>query len=120
VPSKRYEVVPELTLGQLATYHNDVVAALRLYFSSASPAFGERYFGKPPSEALQEAARELETRLNESDIRSSLMVLTGLEAHFNLDFEYRCRNRLRAPLSRYFRDLERERKGRVRLDDDIP
>ncbi len=99
MPSERYQVVPELTLEQLASYHSDIVAALRLYFSRTSPAFADRYFGKPLSEALRAAAQDLQTRLDESDIRSSLMVLTGLEAHFYSDFEYRCRYRLKDPLS---------------------
>src|SRR5205823_4082506 len=51
--------------------------------------------------------------------RSALSVLTSLEASFRLDYEYRCRKRMKDSLSRTFRGLEKVRKRYVSLDDDI-
>jgi hypothetical protein len=52
-------------------------------------------------------ARTLESRLVESDFRSALTVLTGLEAYFRTDFNERCRRRLKDDLSVRFREIER-------------
>ena len=114
MPRSRFVVDPNLQLEELAAYHDDIVAALRLFFSSAALAL------TPRLERLSAAERDsrLESRILESDVRSSLAVLTSLEACFRRDFESRCRKRLKDDLSAYFRGIER-RGGRVRLDTDI-
>ena len=112
---KRFALDPTLQLDELASYHQDIVASLRLYFSASAPTFAERYFGKP----LDEAERQLTLRLHESDLRSALVVLTSLEASFKVDFHFRCRRRLKDPLSIYFREVKKKRKDAVRLDEDI-
>jgi hypothetical protein len=66
-----------------------------------------------------EVEKELPVRLDESDVRSALVVLTSLEASFRVDFDFRCRKRLKDDLSVYFREVERERESAVRLDEDI-
>jgi hypothetical protein len=105
---------PTLQLNELALYHEDIVAALRLYFSPSAPTFAARFAGK----RLDEVRRELGFRINESDFRSAFVVLTSLEATFWVDFDFRCRKRLKDSLSTYFRQIEKKRK-RVRLDEDI-
>jgi hypothetical protein len=115
VARPRFALVPELTLDAIAAHHEDVVAALRLYFSPASPTYIRRFAGR----LIDEITSELESRLLEEDVRSMLAVLTSLEAHFRADFNLRCRQRLKDDLSRHFRQIERARGDRVRLDEDI-
>jgi hypothetical protein len=95
----------DAALGEVAAYHNDVVSALRLYFS----------FGRRPGEIAPELAAHLE----ETDRRSSFAVLTRLERAFRVDYEYRCRKRLKDDLSKAFCRMHKDRKTRVRLSEDI-
>ena len=111
----QYVVVPELTLEKLAAYHQDVLASFRVYFSPTAPGFEGRFVGQTRAEV----AARLQARVLESDARSALMVLTGLEAHFRTDFYVRCRRRTKDDLSRHFRAIERRRGEQVRLDEDI-
>jgi hypothetical protein len=74
-----------------------------------------RLVGKTPDEV----DRELASRLDESDLRSAFFALTSLEASFRIDFDLRCRRRLKDDLSIYFRQVKRTRKDEVRLDEDI-
>lgn len=112
---KRFAEVPELQLNELDSYHRDVEASLRLYFSPSAAVFAARLVGKGPEELKQ----ELKLRLDESDIRSTFFVLTSLEATFRVDFDVRCRKRKKDVLSVYFRAVEKKRKRAVRLDEDI-
>lgn len=111
--SLHFVLVPELTLERLAAYHADVTASLRLYFSPAAPAFTTRFAAQSP----REVATELRSRLLESDIRSTLVLMTSLEAHFQIDFNLRCRSNLSDALSVHFRDIETTGGNRVRLED---
>jgi hypothetical protein len=43
-------------IRQIAEYHNDVVAALNLYFSNASPSFVNRFLGLRPEEIAAQLA----------------------------------------------------------------
>ena len=79
---KRFTLVPALQLDELASYHQDTEASLRLFFSPPAPAFAVRFAGKQISEVEQ----ELTARLDESDVRSAFAVLTRLEASFRIDF----------------------------------
>ncbi len=121
-------LAPSLELAKIAAYHNDVVSALGLYFSESAPTFATRFGAARPTLHLELLA----SRLEELDFRSSLMVLTSLEAVFRLDFEARCERRLKDPLSLHFRDLRNSRRrkdaaqgtgkrlrGRFNLDKDI-
>jgi len=99
----------------IAEYQNDVELSLRLYFSEVSPSFSVRFFGLRPEEILA----EFNARIEETDQRSAFFVLTSLEAAFRLDYECRCRKRMKDPLSRAFRAIYKERETKVRLDEDI-
>src|SRR5271169_3530447 len=112
---RRPALDPALQLDELVSYHQDIEASLRLYFSPSAPAFTARFFGKRPDEVKS----ELNSRLDESDKRSAFFALTSLEAMFRVDFAFRCNERKKDPLSRYFRDVRKERPDRVRLDEDI-
>src|ERR1017187_7540771 len=112
---ERFALAPALQLDELASYHQDVVASLRLFFDSSAPTFAARFAGKRPDDVLQ----ELGSRLDESDVRSAFVVLTSLEASFRVDFDFRCRRRLKDDLSAHFRTVRKARKEAVRLDEDI-
>jgi hypothetical protein len=104
-----------ISILDVATYHQDADSALRLFFTGANPNFALRFVGKPPSEIDVELA----DRLNETDLRSSLAILTRLEAAFRIDYLQRCQKRKRDPVSRAFRALYKEQGRNVRLEDDI-
>jgi hypothetical protein len=112
---KRFAVAAELQLNELDSYHQDVEASLRLYFSPSAATFAARFVGK----RLEEVKQELKSRIDESDIRSTFFILTSLEASLRVDFEHRCQKRLKDALSREFRKVKKERKYLVRLDEDI-
>lgn len=112
---RQFILVPALELDELAAYHQDVLASLRLYFSPSAPTFAARFVGKKQGVV----DRELALRLDESDVRSAFATLTSLEASFRIDFDFRCRRRLKDDLSIYFRQVKKTRKNAVRLDEDI-
>jgi hypothetical protein len=112
---RRFILIPALELDELAGYHQDVVASLRLYFSPSAPTFAVRFAGR----SMHEADRELTLRLDESDVRSTFAVITRLETTFRVDFDLRCRKRLKDSLSVYFRGIEKTHGNRVRLDEHI-
>lgn len=106
--------MPSGAIVAIAEYRNDVVSALRLYFSNASPSFNNRFVGYSSAE-VKNALRE---RLDETERRSSLAILISLERAFRLDFEYRHRRKVKGNLSRAFRTIRKSRRN-VRLDEDI-
>src|ERR1017187_7889350 len=112
---RRFAISPSLGLDELASYHKDVEASLHLYFSPAAPTFAARFLGKRP----EEVHHQLNSRLDESDVRSTFVVLSSLEASFRVDFAVRCRKRSKDNLSVYFREVDKIRKNAVRLDEDI-
>ncbi|MGA2184003.1 MAG: hypothetical protein ABSH47_13320 [Bryobacteraceae bacterium] len=110
---RQFVFPPALRWDELAAYHQDVVDALHLYFSPVAPTFAVRFVGR----TQDEVRRELASRVDESDLRSALAVLTSLEAGFRIDFDFRCQNRLKDGLSRHFRELAKSRGEKVPLDD---
>ena len=96
----------------IAEYHNDVLSSLRLYFSQVPASFGARFIGRHLDEVLA-------SRVEETDLRSALAILTNVEAAFRVDYELRCQKRMKDDLSRAFRAIYKSRKARVSLEDDI-
>lgn len=102
-------------LLDIARYHADVESSLRLYFNEGSPAFADRFFGLSPDEVTA----ELSARLEETDLRSAFFALASVESAFRTDYEYRCRKKMKDALSRAFREINRSKKARVNLEEDI-
>jgi len=115
MPESRFLIVPPLALEEIAAYHDDSVASLKLYFSPRAPDFPIRFAGQP----FTAVENQLSQRIAESQLRSTFTLLTRLEASFRVDFDSRCRRRLKDDLSRYFREIEKRQGDKVRLDDDI-
>ena len=88
---------------------------MRLYFSPSNPTYDERFVGRREDDVRQ----ELKSRIEESETRSALVLLTRLEASFKVDFDIRCKKRKKDPLSRHLREVEKKRKKRVHLVEDI-
>ena len=101
------------SVADFAAYQQDAEAALRLYFSSVNPSYLALFAGSRQSEVFE----TLETRINETDVRSTLALLAFVEAAFRVDFLWRRRKGKKADsMSIAFR---RYRKENVRLDEDI-
>ena len=90
------------------------MSSLRYYFTEAPSSFA-RFFDSTP----QELAEELKHRIEETDLRSILVTLAALEASFRIDYQSRCREKLKDDLSRAFRAIYKEKEISVSLDQDI-
>lgn len=104
--------MPDAAVIEIAEYRKDVVSALRFYFSHGTKAAGVDLRARLENENM------LAARLVETDQRSVFFVLARLEAVFRMDYESRCRNRMKDDLSRAFRRVRKSQR-RVRLDEDI-
>ena len=102
-------------LVDIARYQSDAEAALRLYYSSSHTEYAARF----ATYLLREVQEEFEQRLQETEMRSSLIVLARLEAAFRTDYRQRARLKLNDPISVDFRKLFKARRERARLEDDI-
>ncbi|HEX3893835.1 MAG TPA: hypothetical protein VHW46_14760 [Terracidiphilus sp.] len=104
-----------LSLDEIAKYHEDIVSSLKSYFNEASAYSTERFFGY----TVSERGEELTTRIDETTLRSILIILASLEAGFRVDYELRCQQRLKDDLSRTFRAIYKEKENNVSLERDI-
>jgi hypothetical protein len=99
----------------LALHHTDVESSLRGYFNANASSYPSRFAGYAPYELIE----ELQERLTELDMTSSLTILTAVEAIFRIDYLQRCYQRKKDPLSRAFRDLHNRKRMNVRLEEEI-
>lgn len=104
--------MPDAEVTSIAEYHTDVVSALRLYFSSAAQS-------SPNPRNSDAIVKLLSLRLRETDQRSAFFVMARLEAAFRVDYECRCRLRMKDELSKAFRRLWKLQTTRVSLDEDL-
>jgi hypothetical protein len=102
-------------LLDLAEYHLDAESSLRLCFTPINPDFVVRFAGEPPSGV----AKQLAQRIDETEMRSALMVMARIEAAFYVDYKQRCKINKSDAVSIAFRRLRRTRGANVRLDEDI-
>ncbi|MXW77780.1 MAG: hypothetical protein F4Z57_02090 [Gemmatimonadetes bacterium] len=102
-----------LPLVQIAQYYSDIEASVRNYFSFENQRLGERFVGYTPLEI----ELEMTSVLAEHARSTSMSILAALEATFRMDFLQRCYKRRRDPLSRYFRELHKQRGQYVPLKD---
>jgi hypothetical protein len=105
----------ELSLSNIDDHYRDSEGALRHYFSSASPTYASRFLGYTAAEVTE----ELNERLTEAELAASFTLLASVEAAFRIDFLQRCYRKDKAGISRHFRELNRRRPGRIKLDEDI-
>jgi hypothetical protein len=104
-----------VSILEVAAYHADTDSSLRQFFTAANPDFAVRFFAKSPPEI----GAELDSRVQETEWRSSFALLTQLDAAFRIDYDHRCVKKKRDPLSRQFRTFKRTQGQRVRIVEDI-
>ena len=90
-------------------------AALRLYYSGSGFDTRSAFLGYTP----EEVKKEFEQRLNELEASMSLVLLTAVEAALRIDFLSRVKFKKRDTVSRAFRELYKQQKMQVRLNEDI-
>ncbi len=74
-------------MADLADYHADAEAALRLLYSAINPDYGRRFTNYLNDEINEEFAEQLA----ETGLRSSLITLAQVEAAFRVDYRLRCK-----------------------------
>lgn len=104
-----------MTLPEIANHHLTLEAAIFSLFSvpnHSSHAALEKYVGTSLSEARSCVLEELEHT-------SSLSLLASIEAALRVDFAQRVSARRRNALTKAFRQIDKDKKKYVRLEDDI-
>jgi hypothetical protein len=104
-----------LALSDIAAHQQDLQSSLTLFFSDVSPAFPVRFAGYLKTEISE----QLEERLEETGLSSSLLVLASVEAAFRIDYLQRCYHKDKAPISRCFRAIHKKKQLLASLDEDI-
>ena len=102
-------------LTKMAEFHNDLDGSLRLCFSKDSPFYEVRFVGYSQSRIVE----ELQHRLNEAELMASFAVFAFLEAAFRIDYEHRCLDRKKDPVSRALRQIYKKKEKLAKLDEDI-
>lgn len=102
-------------LADIAEYHNDAVGGLRLLYQGFIDSDSGRFIGYSPAEVHA----VLLDRLQETDIRSCLALLTAIEAAFRIDYLNRVQDKRKDALSRHLRALYKRRAERASLEEDL-
>lgn len=101
---------------EIARQHVDAENALRLYYQYSGTGMSARFVGY----SREDLAVELQDRIDELDLSSSLVLLTACEAMFRVDFHRRCELKHRSDISRAFREIGRNQgQWRLSLERDI-
>lgn len=103
------------SLADIASHHVDAEAALRLLFSRANPNFDLRF----STYLKSEVDADLIKALNETNLRSSLVVLARVEAALRVDYLTRFKMNKPDQVSIRFRQIFRVKNARAHLDRDI-
>ncbi|CAH0341804.1 hypothetical protein [Rhizobium sp. CECT 9324] len=103
------------SISHIALHHSDLENALRAYFSFTSAQVSMRFIGYSKSDLTT----ELQERLNEIELSSSMAVLAAVEASFRIDYLQRCQQRRKDPISRAFREIYGHKQTHASLEDDI-
>jgi hypothetical protein len=99
-PTRLQEAV---SISAVADYHVDAESSLRLYFTEANPGFVARFADYAPAEVQEELAN----RIDETDLRSALAIMSRIEALFRIDYQHRSKEKLPDGVSIAFRKLRK-------------
>ena len=99
-------------LENVALHHLDASTALIDFFSGNSPDLQVRYAGAVLADVRQASLSEL-------DFRSSLAVLSSVEATVRIDYLRRVYARKKDPLSLAMRSIYKEKENTARLEEDL-
>ncbi|WP_159950179.1 hypothetical protein [Rhizobium sp. 18065] len=103
------------SISHIALHHSDLENALRAYFSLTSDQISGRFLGYSKSDLTI----ELQERLYEIGLSSSMAVLAAVEASFRIDYLQRCQQRRKDPISRTFREIYALKQTHASLEEDI-
>lgn len=103
------------SLAEIAEYHNDAVDSLTYFLQPLLQQKNPRFLGY----TLTEFKGLLLSRIEETDLRSSLATLAAVEAALRVDFLLRVTQRRKDPLSRSFRDIYKKKGERAQFDEDL-
>ncbi len=103
------------SLAEIADYHNDAVDSLTFFLQPVSQQNNPRFLNYSSSEFNE----LLHSRIQETDLRSSLATLAAVEAALRIDYRLRATQRRKDPLSRAFRVIYKTKRENVRFDDDL-
>jgi len=101
------------TIVDIANYHSDTEKSIRLYFSENNPEFTNIFSGY----RISDVNLMLSDMVNETDMRSTLVLMARMEAAFRIDYKARSYNKYSDPLSIEMRKIWKKQKQRARLDD---
>jgi hypothetical protein len=102
-------------LTEIANYHNDTVDSLNLFFSTPKTLESVRFAGS----TREEVDAVLFERIEETDLRSCLILLASIEAALRVDYRVRTQTKQKDGLSRDFRDMYKTHQEWVGLSDQI-
>jgi len=103
MPSRPTRLQEAVSISAVAEYHRDAESSLRLYFTKANPNFVARFADYVPAEVQ----KELGDRIDETDLRSALAIMSRIEAIFRVDYRQRCKKKLPDDVSIAFRRLRK-------------
>jgi hypothetical protein len=103
------------SLVEIAEYHNDAVDALNFFLKKLYQHSDPRFLAY----THEEFNSLLLSRIEETDLRSSLAILAAMEAAIRVDYQLRVKQRSKDPLSREFRAIYKKRQNRARFDEDL-
>ena len=112
-PTLAFTPLPSLL--DIGEYQRDTEASLYYYFAPTNPAFATIFAGDLQSEVQTKLA----LRVDETDTRSALAVMSRIEAAFQIDYKRRCDAKKPDLVSVEFRRISRIRGKKARLDEDI-
>lgn len=104
-----------ISLSQAYSYYRDLDASLRLFFSSLSPHYLSRFTGYN----ISEVQKELEDRIAELDLTTTMSILAAAEAAFRIDYLQRCYLKKKDAVSLAMIAIHKEKEARASLEDDI-
>lgn len=105
-------VVP---LPDIALYHAMAENSLRLYHSTSNPAYSTTFANM----AQSEINAQLSSLVEETEVRSILIIIARLEAAFRLDMRHRFQSKNPDDLSIALRRLYKRKPRSAKLDKDI-
>lgn len=110
LPSSKY-----IDFDYFESHYIDIEAALRGYFDFTNCKSIERFFAL----TKEEVKNQLDVRLKEHDMATSLSVLAAVEALFRNDYLRRYKERRRDVVSKKLRLIYKEKKEKANLESDI-
>lgn len=102
-----------LDIEEIAYYKQDLEKAIRLYYQSYNKY--EKFYNY----SNEELNKEKDSRLKELELNAIFMLLSSIEALFRIDFNVRVNHKLKDNLSKEFRNIYKNKKNKVSLEDDI-